>query len=302
MVWALKLAGLFLAMAICISCAKQVASLDSQVEVITDDSLYQAIVMVVLPNGTGICTGTFISPRAVLTAAHCTLSAGTYRVVSNFGTFSTATVEKLGPGVLEDPNDISVLVFASEVATRSEGQVVPVGSQASVGETMRLIGFGCNNLDTRRGSGIKRTGTNRVVSVDDYISLLTSGFSVQAGRAAVDAARGILGPVDQAASCFGDSGGPLLRESGDYYSLVGVTHAGGSTDDLILSQYVDINRTENLEFLHSVDAEYSLGIFDNCDPEDRLAGSYCETHTASVQIVGMLKKFWAWCVALFAAR
>src|SRR5687767_10661950 len=68
---------------------------------------YSPVVMVVLPGGSGLCTGTFISKKAVLTASHCVSSSGRYSVVSSFGTFYTYTAERLGPGIVEDPSDIA---------------------------------------------------------------------------------------------------------------------------------------------------------------------------------------------------
>src|SRR3989338_8573424 len=105
-----------------ISCAKQTGdglpAASSNYASITTG--YSPVAMVVLPNGAGICTGTFISTKAVLTAAHCAKENGRYSVVSSFGTFSTYTHPYMGPGVVDDPNDIAVLVFDTDVADASQ--------------------------------------------------------------------------------------------------------------------------------------------------------------------------------------
>src|SRR4051812_19816848 len=79
---------------------------------------YPAVVKVVLPGGYGVCTGTFVSPRAVLTAAHCVADSGTYTVFASFGRFQTTRVESLGPGTVEDRNDIAFLIFDYDIASR----------------------------------------------------------------------------------------------------------------------------------------------------------------------------------------
>ncbi len=136
---------------------------------VTPTSDYPAVVMVILPNNAGLCSGTFISPTAVMTAAHCAKTAGRYQVYASFGVFSTYTVTSFGPGVVDDPNDIAVLVFNSPVADPTQGQVANIGNAVAQGDTTTLVGFGCNDIITKSGAGIKRAGTNVVNYIDDYI-------------------------------------------------------------------------------------------------------------------------------------
>ena len=134
---------------------------------------YPAVVEIIAPDGTTGCTGTFISARAVLTASHCAQQSGIYSVNTSFGTFTTSNKATFGSGAPTDPNDIAVLYFDTDTAVGSPSQFVNLGTSVAQGDTLRLVGFGCNNFDTRNGFGVKRTGTNTVNQVDGFLEFFT---------------------------------------------------------------------------------------------------------------------------------
>lgn len=249
----LRFAALVIVSLSLVACGKKMTNYNlpnpssSSIEITTD---YPGVGMVVLPNGSGICTGTFVSNRAVLTAAHCLSASGQYSFVTSKGTFSTYTKYVMGSGSVDDPHDIGLLVFNSGSA--EPDQIHSVADRINSGDTIRLVGLGCNNLSTKRGAGVKRTGTNVVAFIDDYINFLTPSQSM---------ARGILGPSNRAGSCFGDSGGPAFLSVNGQLEIVGVTHAGGDDGSNIISQYINVaNRTDNRNWLYQKNSELNLGI------------------------------------------
>ncbi|MEZ4751955.1 MAG: trypsin-like serine protease [Bdellovibrionota bacterium] len=88
-------------------------------------SEYPAIVKVVSPGGLGLCTGTFISERAVLTAAHCTDRDGTLHRSLRFWDFSDRHRNELRNRHHRDPNDISLLYFRTRSPARKRARLSP---------------------------------------------------------------------------------------------------------------------------------------------------------------------------------
>lgn len=271
-----------------------------EVEVVSDPNLFPSVVLVVQPGSSGICSGTFISPKAVLTAAHCTQRRGRYRVVSSFGTFSTYDYESIGFAGIDDTSDMAVLILSTPKAMRKKGQVSPIAYNAQAGEKVRLVGFGCDDLDLKKGAGIKRTGLNIIADVSDFIELESPYIPYNNDSRNINS-RSILGPYDRAATCFGDSGGPLFRTSNNELSIVGICHAGGHNSEKVYSQFINVNRLENIRFLQTIDSQYDLGIFDVCHPDDPMPPPTCGSRAASVQIVNFIKMVTGWVKSIWTA-
>jgi len=130
-----------------------------------------------------------------------------------------------------------------------------LGDSVVAGDVLRLVGFGCNNIDSKRGAGVKRTGTNAVAKLSSYIEFLTP-----ASESTGYGARGIIGPSNRAGSCFGDSGGPALKAVGDAFVVV-ASPRGGPVDEGLISEYVNVaTRTDNRSFISQLNTEHDLGI------------------------------------------
>ncbi|MCB0405633.1 MAG: hypothetical protein KDD51_12690, partial [Bdellovibrionales bacterium] len=136
--------------------------------------------------------------------------------------------------------------------------------------------------ETRLGAGIKRTGTNQVYRVTDYIEIVTP-LGTSSGRS-------LLGPANRAGSCFGDSGGPMLRETESGAEIIGVAHAGAWGEQFVLSQYGNLNRNDNLLFLREASEDFDLNLFESC----QLANSpgFCNAYWSYMQIFQFLKLVW----------
>lgn len=242
--------------AVLMSCGKR-RDLDSlptpSREFVEVTSGYPSVVKVISPGGSSMCTGTFISQRAILTAAHCTPTQGYYTIVTSWGIFATNHRVNYGSGEVNDPNDISLLYFDSDVASVEAGQVSRISDRIFVDDVIRLVGFGCNDIETRRGSGVKRTGTNVVYDISNYIELITPLNTGGGGR-------GILGPLNRAGSCFGDSGGPMFRDIGGELMVVGVAHAGGYSSRYTFSDYINLARSDNRGFIYEKNRDLNLNI------------------------------------------
>lgn len=216
---------------------------------------YPGVVLVLAPLGRGMCSGNIVSEYAVLTAAHCLLTPGEYTVRTSTGEFTTSTVRRFGPGVVDDPRDIGLLIFEEAITSGSGNDVYGFGSQASEGSSVTLVGYGCNSREARSGAGTKRVGTNTIAEVSsEYISLLTPVSSSSSGR-------GLIGDYNQTGTCFGDSGSGLLQRQDGRDVIIGVTHAGGTYGRYYVSEFTNVATfDENREWLSSMNSTYGLGI------------------------------------------
>lgn len=171
------------------------------------------------------CTGTLISPRAVLTAGHCSSCAT--RVFFGNDVTKTGRVVAVARRFRHPdydgsrPNDLLVLVLTQAV----EGVAPrPLASAAPIDRARdgRVVGFGCTDADGVRGYGRKRQADVPIASAscrfpagDDSAEEYECepGYELVAGRE-------LLGRD----TCSGDSGGPLyVADAKGRWLLAGVT-------------------------------------------------------------------------------
>lgn len=229
---------------------------DSEFAFLTD--AFPAVVAVYGVGGRGLCTGTVLSDKAVLTAHHCAKENGTYHVRGPGGMITASTVVR-GPGdaSVDDKSDIAILITDESATNISNGEKIKIARGIAHRQLLRLVGWGCgsdmDSFQTKRGSNKKREGTTYAIHVDgDFIETYTP----KNGSAN---SRGLWGPKNYTALCNGDSGGPALVEDGGEWAVGATAHAGGD-DDYFISQFVNLNLSENRGWLEQVNRDHNLGI------------------------------------------
>ncbi len=214
-----------------------------------------SIVLVKLPNGKGICSGNIVGLKTVLTAAHCVVGlSGRFEIVSDKGRYSTYTYylnDDGDVGSVDDKQDIAVLVF-DEIITDPRN-ILAIGSTVDSGERFKMVGYGCQYLDTRSGSGTRRALTTSLYSDnEDGFLTVRQVYSLSV--------RG----VTAGGTCFGDSGGAGIVFRNGKQVLVGNVHAGGPVTSggvkYEASYFSDLTRSDNRAWLEKVNDAHDLGM------------------------------------------
>jgi len=184
-----------------------------------DAAIARHVVLIV--GGHSLCTGVAIAPDLVLTAAHCVLENGKYRLLAFEGRRATVKdVARVAPHPQYSPTaDSPDIALVKLAASPSAGLIPALFSERrappTVGERFVVAGFGVAAQGERRTAGTLRAAT--LVVTDRPNSQLLS---------LVDPRK--LGERAGLGVCNGDSGGPVFDEHDR--ALVGIVSWTGRTD------------------------------------------------------------------------
>lgn len=219
------------------------------------DNEYPSVVLLYDKVQGGICTGTFITPTVVLSAAHCTMAGkidddGNVDLKLAIINISDPVAKKaelvaestsIVRNPLWDKNGRNVNKYDLSLITFPEGTSKAVSELASIPakskDKFTIVGYGLNQMkDMSNGdsAGVKREGGNTVSSV-------SGGFIQFTGKDSTTSGDGT-----DSSSASGDSGGPLFING----KVAGVTSGGGwGGFGRTRSMYVDLWSSESRAFL-----------------------------------------------------
>jgi hypothetical protein len=198
----------------------------------------------------GVCTGTFVNPTTMLTAAHCvapSVPGGGVEIDTGksinyfvnpkfFPLFKAEGGQVTKPGELDEAGsrdhfqyyDLAVVIFPPDTAQKlgiRSFRAVRAGATQK-GESVFVVGFGDNDFEKKTGSGRFRFGSN-------VIDELGAHFFTTRGLLAADGS-----PVGTNANpAHGDSGAPLVAQNQD---VIGTVSSGGAVDGKAVAVYVNL--------------------------------------------------------------
>lgn len=172
--------------------------------------------LVMVETRNGFCTGTFLGPNVVLTAAHCIDGSATGNV-KIWGKISPIAVFHAGiageSAFVQSPSlDVALLLLPEQT---SRGWRKIAATPPKPGDRMMVVGYGRTAVTSGRpADGKLRYGHNTISEVSPQDAVMT--YDAPKDHKGMSAGEESMGAP-------GDSGGPIFVNN----SVVGVTNGGG---------------------------------------------------------------------------
>lgn len=195
------------------------------------------VVMLLLDNDV-LCTGAWVSPHKILTAAHCLKGKSDARIVEPrtlsalFGYKTLAIAKRLvWNKQYQRPDDIAhdlgVLDFSgADLSSLAGTSIVSIADKPpKAGDEVTLVGFGNNLIDKQLSMGsLQQSGQGPLrAGVNNIDKVLAGHFVLRGFLSRREAENNNVDAGFDAGAAAGDSGGPVLDASGQ---VVGVISAG----------------------------------------------------------------------------